>query len=1007
MHREVFLSYSTDDTLTATAVRDHLERRGIGCWMAPRDITPGMDYGEQIIDAIEDATILLLVLSESSNQSTFVRHEVERAVSKGKIIIPLRIQPVQPSRSLEFFISNYQWIEDWELPIEKSGDVLVRAIQNHLEGKAIPPIGPLSLPRQVTPSPLSNLLHNLPHQLTPFIGREAELAALDRLLAEKDVRLITILGPGGMGKTRLALAAAERHLADPRYAQGIYFVSLAALSDVQHIVPAVAEAISFGFQSEGESRSARQQLLDYLRAKRMLLIFDNFEHLLDGVELLVQILQTAPEVEILVTSRERLRCPGEHLLSLQGFEVGSPQELVDAAGVAAVQLFLQSARQVVPGITFSQEELTHVVRICRLVSGMPLGIELAAAWTEVLSPSDIAVEIERSLDFLRVEGRGGQEHHRSLRAIFDSTWQRLDQREQEVIARLSVFRGGFTRQAAVETADASLPLLIALAGKSLVQHERDRDRYALHELLRQFAAERLAVNAELEKVTSEAHAHFYCTLMGQLESELKGYGQQAAINQIGADSENVRVAWYWAVTHLHVELLRNALPTLAAFYEWHNRYSEGEQVLADAVHMLQARREPSNAERCLLAHMLAWQSVFQRSLWQLEKAHTLLQQSLLLLESSTVDDVASVRAFALLQMGHILRERGEYDNAIDAYIESQELNGARGDEWGQANALAGLGAVANLMGNYEQAQRLLKESLLLYKGDAHGRADTLALLGDVARDQARLEDAKELVTESVALYSRLGDRSKIAAGQVALGWLCIYTGELEEARSLIEKSTAGYEELGQLAPIGVLAVANLELGRYKEARALLQPRVTQSRESGDRVDLAFVLSVLGCVNIVETRYIEAEEMLAESVTLHQEIGEQDRIAYTTAFRGYAARGLGQRAAARRFFLEALQIAVITQGIIPLLFSLPGIALLLVDEGQLDAAMELYSQVAELPNYANSRLHWDLSGREISAAIANHPAEWVAAAQLRAKAGDLWVTASACLADLRKRAWHES
>jgi hypothetical protein len=172
--RQVFLSYSTDDTPTAIAVRDHLEAQGIACWMAPRDITPGKDYGEQIIDAIEDATVFLLILSESSNHSTFVRHEVERAVSKGKVIIPFRIQPVTPSRSLEFFISNYQWIDGWEMASSKSWDVLVSAIRSHLNSQSMHP----SIP-QAPLQPAAEQPHNLPHQLTAFIGRETELAALD------------------------------------------------------------------------------------------------------------------------------------------------------------------------------------------------------------------------------------------------------------------------------------------------------------------------------------------------------------------------------------------------------------------------------------------------------------------------------------------------------------------------------------------------------------------------------------------------------------------------------------------------------------------------------------------------------------------------------------------------------------------------------------------------------------------------------------------------------------
>ncbi len=252
MHRKVFLSYSTDDTKVATTVRDHLEAQGIACWMAPRDIVPGNDYGEQIIIAIEQASVFLLILSESSNTSTFVRHEVERAVAKGKVIIPFRIHPVQPSRSLEFFISNYQWIDGWETRMPSGWDALVKSIRSHFASKVAHSPTSLSQPQSANPTPPNNL----PHHLTPFIGRATELATIDELMSQAGMRLITILGPGGMGKTRLALAVAQRHLPDPRFVHGLYFVALAPISEVQHIVPTLMDALSLSVQPDAAPSAA-------------------------------------------------------------------------------------------------------------------------------------------------------------------------------------------------------------------------------------------------------------------------------------------------------------------------------------------------------------------------------------------------------------------------------------------------------------------------------------------------------------------------------------------------------------------------------------------------------------------------------------------------------------------------------------------------------------------------------------------------------------------------------
>ena len=321
--------------------------------------------------------------------------------------------------------------------------------------------------------------NNLPIQPTPFIGRSAELAALDKLLADPDIRLVTIVGPGGMGKTRLALAVAER-LINPRrdapsarlyndFPNGVFFINLAPLSETSHIVPAVADALNFPLQG-GDDRSPQQQLLDYLRQKKLLLLFDNFEHLLDGVELVANILQLAPDVQILATARERLHLRTEQVYPIEGLEFPNWETPEDAEAYTAVQLFLQSARRNQPDFTLhNQDDLTYLARICRTVAGMPLALELAASWVDMLPLAEIAAELQQGLDFLETDMRDMPERHRSIRAAIDYSWQKLDEKEREIFAKLSVFRGGFTREAAKAVADANLRQLARLVGKSLLQ----------------------------------------------------------------------------------------------------------------------------------------------------------------------------------------------------------------------------------------------------------------------------------------------------------------------------------------------------------------------------------------------------------------------------------------------------------------------------------------------------------------------------------------------------------
>ena len=281
----------------------------------------------------------------------------------------------------------------------------------------------------------SALSHNLPVQTTPFVGREAELAEIARLLGDRTVRLVTILGPGGIGKTRLALQSAEQQIG--QFAQALFFVSLAPISSSDLLASAIASAMQISFHGR---EALDMQLVRYLRKKHLLLLLDNFEHLLDGADLVSQIVQTAPGVKILATSREPLNLSSEVVFTLSGLDfpqLGTPQ---DAFEYSAVKLFVERAERVQHDFTLQANDLKYVARICRLVEGMPLAILLAAAWIKTVSLHEIAEEIDQSLDFLETEMRDLPARHRSIRAVFDSTWNRLTNVERAVFMKLSVFR---------------------------------------------------------------------------------------------------------------------------------------------------------------------------------------------------------------------------------------------------------------------------------------------------------------------------------------------------------------------------------------------------------------------------------------------------------------------------------------------------------------------------------------------------------------------------------------
>ncbi len=402
---------------------------------------------------------------------------------------------------------------------------------------------------------------NLPAVLTPFVGRETELAALAALIADPHTRLITITGPGGIGKTRLALEAARRELRpDASFSDGIFFVSLAPVETAEDIVATLAATLDFHFQDSGNET---EQLLNYLRNKQMLLVMDNFEHILDGRALLAKINERAPEITLLVTSHERLQMRGEQLFPLGGLEL-APNE-GSAREAPAAQLFLKIARRAVPDFQLLAGDEEHMLRICWLVEGMPLGLELAASWVGLLPLSEISTEIDQSLDFLATEHSDVPRRHKSMQAALDASWRRLTAEQKRAFQELTVFRGGFTKTAAVEVAGATLPLLVALTNKSWLSYDRQKDRYYIHELLRQYGADKLSTDPAHEEEVREKHSAYFCGYLQAREADWHGPRQKEAASEVRDKIDNIQRAWRWAADNGDIALLAQGLNSLCRF----------------------------------------------------------------------------------------------------------------------------------------------------------------------------------------------------------------------------------------------------------------------------------------------------------------------------------------------------------------------------------------------------------------------------------------------------------
>jgi len=487
-------------------------------------------------------------------------------------------------------------------------------------------------------------------------------------------------------------------------------------------------------------------LLDYLRQKSLLLIMDNYEHLLDGVDLVVEILKTAPGVKILATSRARLNVGGEHRFQVSGmaFPKLTPSVPADAAQYSAVNLFLQGARRALPGFELNDENLSDVVQVCRLVEGMPLGVRLAAAWVAMLSPEEIATEVGQNLDFLATDLRDVPERQRSIRATFDHSWNLLTEREREVFQALSVFRGGFTREAAQWVTAASLRELMALVYKTLLQRTpapsteyipsrawpeqsrrveglRTGGRYEVHELLRQYAAEKLDASPTMSEAANDRHSAFYAAALQQWGVDLKGFRQQAALAEMYAEIENARAAWSWAVERGQVERLDQAIDGLCRFYSRRRRYLEGKTACRIAAEKLAATASGDGLQ--VLAKILTWQSVFSEH----TEASQLLRQCLALLQRPELadQDTRQEKAFILQRMGD-MAIGSDREEAKQLYEQSLALYQALGDRWGTASALAASGWLACQLSAYREARQRGEESLALRRA-----------LGDQRESQTR------------------------------------------------------------------------------------------------------------------------------------------------------------------------------------------------------------------------------------------------------------------------------
>jgi len=712
--------------------------------------------------------------------------------------------------------------------------------------------------------------HYLPAPLTAFIGRVAELDQIVEQLRERTYRLVTITGAGGVGKTRLALQAAQQLLPASQqgevFAHGIVFVGLAAVGAAgwgeqdgdQAVYPIlatrVADVLRFTFSGP---EAPHVQLGHYLHEKRLLLVLDNCEHL-PVAGFVVELLEQAPTLTVLVTSRGRLNVRGEYVVELSGLPFPSRREIAertDLDSYSALQLFRHNAQSVNPRLEWSSEAAA-AARVCELVAGLPLGIELAASLVRLMPCEEIAREIEANLNFLQSVRRDVPERHQSLQAVFDHSWKLLNPAEQRALQQLAVFRGSFDREAAARVAGTTLPLLASLVDNSLarrvaVQNEAG-GRYELQELVRQYTTEKLVAQSARDEQMAvlDRHCHHYLNFLSQRKANLRGRRQAEALAEINIEIENIRGAWRWALAEGYVELISQASDSLFYFYETRGWFQEGAEVFAMAagrisdLHLQHPRRETGIARGKLLAHQ-GW-CAFQ--VGRQAEARGLLEQSLAILRP------LEAQAELVLPLNY---------RAAAAYYS----------------------------GDYVEAEQLVEEALRLSLAchDQHGAAVAKTILGQIAYLVGHYEDAQRHSQESIAIERELGNRWGMVFALISLG-------RVDQA-----------------------------LGEYEAARRSFQEGLAIREMLGDARGIALCLDHLGDTEEALANYGAARRCYQESLARFQEIGHQVGAATSLTKLGYNALAIQEPKAARAYFLDALRIAWTSQAIPRALDALAGMA----------------------------------------------------------------------------------
>jgi predicted ATPase len=802
--------------------------------------------------------------------------------------------------------------------------------------RAIAPLPPLDSDRAAaegaTPDTLAlrPIPNNLDAALSPLVGRTRELAHLLERLGAPECRLLTLLGIGGAGKTRLAQEAALRFTQQAAthalFPDGVFWVHLEHVENESHLLSALAQAVHYLFQGPA---LPTKQLLDFLRQRRLLLVLDNVEQLVGQSDFILQILHAAPGIKLLVTSRERLDFQGEWLLEINGLPY--PADTDEAAWEAypAVQLFTQCAKAISADFT-PQAQRAAIVRICQMMEGLPLGIQLAAASVRAFSGRQIVTAIEQNLDFLSSSMRNLPLRHRSLRAVFEHSWLLLSAAEKHAFQRLAIFEGSFSAQAAATVAEIPPPVLVALIDKSLVYvvpvegravGDGDERRYRMHPILYQYAAEKLALSTDAQDSLLRRHALYYGQWVAAQAEAL--YAEQAAhtSNLVAGEIENIRKSWQTAVAFRLSQILQLYLPGLVQYYRQRGFVQEGQALLTSAIEQLAGKQPMSTALPP-----------------KIETAHQPLISQLLAYKAELLVDF------------------GRYDEAIGCAQSAVTLAQSSQDRLGEALGYLQWGAALHRQANYGASDEQLTKALTLAQaaGATKVAADVYLYmgrnrfyLGDYAGGQTRHDQA-------MRSYRVVGDLVDELAAQNSLAMFYLFAGDYAKAQAAYERCLTAYRLINNQPAIGLTlnnlgALATL-VGQYAAAQRDYEESLTIRRRVGGRQSEALILANLALIAHQTDENKQARDYAQAAAQLSIELGERDTEAYAYLGLGHAQAALARWPEAVTAYQRTLstrrQAGQQTQALEPL----AGLARIALAQGNLGEAKAYIDEIVPHLSY---------------------------------------------------------